>query len=298
MGFDYYYVEESESYIFYRIPKILITDERFETLSTDAKVLYGLLLDRIGLSREHGWVDEEGHVYVYYSMESIMKALRRGKNKACRLLRELEDFGLIERRKQGLCKPAQIFLKKCSHSPKEGLRSNPNGDTGLPEKVTQESPKQGTNNNEYINTEDSKTYPILSGEIVDNLKNGSDKDADERAAYSDFLYEQLRMDILYDEFPYDREILDEIMELILDVVCSKRKTIRIAGDDKPVEVVRSKFLKLEYMHIAYVLDCMKNDNAKVRNIKQYLLAAIYNAPLTMHSFYQSKVNFDTANGKF
>ena len=78
---------------------------------------------------------------------------------------------------------------------------------------------------------------------------------------------------------------------------NRRKTIRIAGDDKPVNVVRSQFLKLNAMHIEYVMDCMKDNPAKVRNIKQYLLATIYNAPLTMQSYYQAWVNNDRAEGK-
>ena len=123
MRFDYFYEEQSESYSFYRIPKVLFTEEMFEPLSVEARVLYGLLLDRIGLSREHGWKDEAGRVYVYYSMESIVRHLRCGKNKACRLLKELEKFGLIERRKQGFCKPARIFVKDFSQYPQQGDRS-------------------------------------------------------------------------------------------------------------------------------------------------------------------------------
>ena len=127
MLFDYFYEEQSESYSFYRIPKPLFTEEVFGTLSVESRVLYGLLLDRIGLSREHGWMDEVGRVYVYYSMESIEKQLRCGKNKACRLLRELERFGLIERKRQGFCKPARIFVKNFIQSPKQGYKmSRPN----------------------------------------------------------------------------------------------------------------------------------------------------------------------------
>ena len=88
----------------------------------------------------------------------------------------------------------------------------------------------------------------------------------------------------------------EIMELILDTVCSKRKTIRIAGDDKPLEVVKSRFMKLDYSHISYVLSCLKENSTQVRNIKQYLLAALYNAPLTISNYYQAMYNNDHANG--
>lgn len=92
------------------------------------------------------------------------------------------------------------------------------------------------------------------------------------------------------------KVLREIMELILDTVCSKRKTIRIAGDDKPLEVVKSRFMKLDYSHISYVLSCLKENSTQVRNIKQYLLAALYNAPLTISNYYQAMYNNDHANG--
>ena len=299
MWFDYLYEEQSESYTFYRIPKVLFTEEMFDSLSVEAKVVYGLLLDRIGLSREHGWTDEAGRVYVFYSMETIMKRLRCGKNKACRLLRELEKFGLIERRKQGFCKPARIFVKNFIQSPNQGVHSTQNGEHGVPETGTMEYPKQGTNNTEYINTEINKTDPILSGKTVDNLplREDKDEDMDERNAYYAYLCDHLETEILYERFPYDREVIDAIINLMLDAICSKRKYIRIAGDDKPAAVVRSQFMKLDYMHIEYVIDCMKKNGSKVRNIKQYLLAALYNAPLTMQSYYQAWVNNDMAEGR-
>ena len=143
-------------------------------------------------------------------------------------------------------------------------------------------------NTEKNNTELSNTNPILSG---------LDVDKDERAIYRDILFEQLDMAILYDRYPLEKETLDAIMDLMLDVICSKRKTIRIAGDDKPVNVVKSQFLKLNSSHIEYVMDCMQSNATKVRNIKQYLLATIYNAPLTIQSYYQALVNNDMAEGR-
>lgn len=130
--------------------------------------------------------------------------------------------------------------------------------------------------------------PILSAD--------EDVDMDERRSYKQYFDEQLCVDALYHDNPYDRESITEIMELILDTVCSKRKTIRIAGDDKPLEVVKSRFMKLDYSHISYVLSCLKENSTQVRNIKQYLLAALYNAPLTISNYYQAMYNNDHANG--
>ena len=288
MVFDYFYEEQSESYSFYRIPKMLFTEEIFEALSTDAKVLYGLLLDRISLSRENGWLDDAGRVYVYYTIKSVKKSMRCANTKACGLLRELDEFGLIERKKQGLGKPTIIYVKDFTRFRKAELLDSEKQNSVILHTGTLDDRKSERNKTEKNNTESNKTNPILSG---------ADKDMDERASYRNYLNSQLDMEIMYERYPYDRETLDAIMDLMLDVVCSKRKTIRIAGDDKPVSVVKSQFLKVNSMHLEYVMDCMKKNPAKVRNIKQYLLAAIYNAPLTMQSYYQAWVNNDMAEGR-
>ena len=290
MNFDYFYEEQSESYSFYRIPKLLFTEELFETLSTEAKVLYGLLLDRISLSREHGWFDESGRVYVYYTINTVKRALRCGNSKACRLLKELDSFGLTERKKQGHCKPTIIYVKDFTRFPKQEFMTSQSGNscdlkTGIHDNSERESINTYKNN-----TENTKTDPILSGQDVD-------KDAEERASYRDYLYDKLEMEILYERYPYDRETLDAILDLMVDVICSKRKMIRIAGDDKPLNVVKSQFMKIDASHIEYVMDCMKETGSKVRNIKQYMLAAIYNAPFTIQSFYQAMVNNDMAEGR-
>lgn len=288
MVFDYFYEEQSESYSFYRIPKMLFTEEIFEALSTDAKVLYGLLLDRISLSRENGWMDDAGRVYVYYTIKSVKKSMRCANTKACGLLRELDEFGLIERKKQGLGKPTIIYVKDFTRFRKAELLGSDKQNSVILHTRTLDNRKSEPNKTEKNKTESSKTNPILSG---------ADKDMDERTSYRNYLNSQLDMEIMYERYPYDRKTLDAIMNLMLDVVCSKRKTIRIAGDDKPVSVVKSQFLKVNSMHLEYVMDCMKKNPAKVRNIKQYLLAAIYNAPLTMQSYYQAWVNNDMAEGR-
>lgn len=268
---------------------MLFTEEIFEALSTDAKVLYGLLLDRISLSRENGWMDDAGRVYVYYTIKSVKMSMRCANTKACGLLRELDEFGLIERKKQGLGKPTIIYVKDFTRFRKAELLDSDKWNSVILHTGTLDNRKSESNKTEKNNTESNKTNPILSG---------ADKDMDERASYRNNLNSQLDMEIMYERYPYDREILDAVMDLMLDVICSKRKTIRIAGDDKPVSVVKSQFLKINSMHLEYVMDCMKKNPAKVRNIKQYLLAAIYNAPLTMQSYYQAWVNNDMAEGRF
>lgn len=118
-----------------------------------------------------------------------------------------------------------------------------------------------------------------------------------REAYREVIYDNIEYEHLLRQPEIDREQLDEIAALIVDTVCSGRKTIRIAGDDHPAEAVKSRFLMLDSSHVQYIMDCMKDNTTHVRNIKKYLLAALYNAPVTIRSYYQARVNHDLYGGE-
>ena len=109
--FDYFYGQSGEMFSYFRVPKILFRDIKFKDLSTDAKTLYGILLDRMGLSVKNGWLDEQGRVYIIFPVQEVMDALGCADNKATKLFRELEKFGLIERKRRGLGKPNLIYVK-------------------------------------------------------------------------------------------------------------------------------------------------------------------------------------------
>ena len=111
MAFDYFYGAQSQQFAFYRIPKVLFTDNRFQKISTEGKVLYGLLLDRVSLSMENGWIDDEGRVYIIFTLTTIRQAMNCAEKSAIKYLTELEEFGLIERIRQGFGKPALIYVK-------------------------------------------------------------------------------------------------------------------------------------------------------------------------------------------
>ena len=111
-------------------------------------------------------------------------------------------------------------------------------------------------------------------------------------SYRALILENIEYDVLSQNTQLDKDRLDELVELMVDTVCSNREMIRVAGDDYPAEVVRSRFLKLNASHIEYVLDRMRENTTYVRNIKKYLLAALYNAPVTMDSYYTSLVSHD------
>ena len=114
--------------------------------------------------------------------------------------------------------------------------------------------------------------------------------------YEEIIKDNICYDILKQDMPYDHDRINEIIDLILETVCTRRRTIRIAGDDYPAELVKSKFMKLDSEHIRFVLDCMRENTTKIRNIKQYLRAALFNAPSTIGNYYTSLVAHDMASG--
>ena len=287
MKYDYFYEEQSEQFVFYKVPKVLCTEADFRELSSDAKLLYGLLLDRVALSKRNGWFNAEGRIYVIFTIENIKYALNCADKKATRLLVELEKHGLIERKKQGQGKPALIFVKNFIHPSKQRFKTGQNNDSGTVNIAIQDQSKQRCNNTDTNNTEYSETNLIYS----------EDDDMDEREAYMQYFMEQLEIHCLMQQYPYKHRELEEILELLVDTVCSNRSTIRIAGDSKPFAVVKSKLMKLECSHIQYVLDCLDKNGTEIRNIKQYLLATLYNAPLTISNYYTAMFNNDRANGR-
>ena len=114
----------------------------------------------------------------------------------------------------------------------------------------------------------------------------------EMDAYRELIRENIRYDDFVREYPWDAGQLDEMVELMVEVVCSKRETLRVAGNELPQAVVKSRLLKLDDGHIRFVFDCLKNNTTQVRNIKQYLLTTLYNAPVTIGNHYAAQVNHD------
>ena len=287
MKYDYFYEEQSEQFVFYKVPKVLCTEEEFRKLSSDAKLLYGLLLDRVSLSQRNGWVDENGRIYVVFTLDNIMISLNCSDKTATKMLVELEKHGLIERKRQGQGKPVLIYVKNFIHSENLRVLTRKTSDSGLVEGTILGSEKVRCNNTEFNNTDISETNLILS----------EDSDLDERESYRQYFITQLDYQALQQQYPYQCRELEEILDILVDTVCSKNKTVRIAGDIKPLAVVKSQFMKLDYSHIQYVLDCKEKNGVEIRNIKQYLLAMLYNAPLTINNYYMAMFNNDRANGR-
>ena len=293
--FDYFYGAQAEQFSFYRVPKVLFTKEQFKQLSAEAKILYGIMLDKLDLSVKNKWVDEKGRVYIIYTIEQIMADMNCADQKATKLLDELEKkCGLIERKRQGLGKPNLIFVKNfitgVEGSVATQIQNREKHDSGAVNITTADYPKSRGINTNHNNTENSDINPIQSGYDEDGMC--------ERNEYERYFRESLSIDVLLRENLGEEETILGILDLMVDVCCFKRSVIRIAGDDKPLAVVKSRFMKLNAEHIRYVLKCLSENTTRVRNIRQYLLTALYNAPATIRPFYQAWVNNDMATGQF
>ena len=383
--FDYFTGMEAEQYSFYRVPKVLFTEPCFKALSCEAKVLYGLMLDRMSLSIKNRWLDSEDKVYIIFTVEEIAELMNCGTQKAVKLVKELDSnngIGLIEKKRLGLGKPNVIYVKnfmirevpdqkstdscadlqpehkKCAdlqsehrnheecanlqseaeNGEKPGtflngenhhsgvvkstiqdcvesqLQNGENHNSGMMKTTNQEFPEsqfqngenhhsriveitkpeypKSQSNNTDINktdiseTEINQSYPIISG----NLKKKRDV-MEEMRAYREVIHENI--DYQY----HAKEDVDELVELMIEVMMMPEDSmIRIAGTEKPVALVKNRFMKLNYSHIEYVLFCLNRNTTKVGNIKAYLLTALYNAPVTINSYYQAEVNHDMYGG--
>lgn len=284
--FDYFTKKEAEQVSFYRIPKVLFTERKFHVLSTEAKVLYGLFLDRVSLSKENNWLDDQGRVYIIYTLEAMREALGCSEKSAIKYLSSLEEIGLIEKRKQGQGKPAILYVKNIYEEKKLQSKKGNNSSCGVEKTTVQELENVQGNYTESNDLKENKTNLILS---ENTEKERMDK---EWMGYETYLHKQWEIESLKKEYPLDTELIQGIQEMAIDVLCSRRKTMVIAGDEKPLPVIKGRFMKLKADHLRYVLSCVKENRTKVRSIKQYLLAALYNAPMTIDGYYQAEANFD------
>ena len=299
MTFNYFYGTEADQFSFYRIPKALFTDSYFKDLSSDAKILYGLMLDRMSLSIKNQWFDDKNRAYIYFSIEDIMELLNCGRNKAIKSMRELDDetgIGLIEKRRQGFGKVNVIYVK--TFMPEKTDEKKFDEELQKFKKQTSvenEEPAEvyilNPNNTNLSDTEmnDNKSNHIIS---VDEKRFDSDNCSEDYQAYENLVKETIDYESLEVTHHDDMRQVDEIVNLIVETVMCKNDKILIASNWYPASLVKKKFLMLTYSHIEYVLHCMRGNTTKVKNIKKYLLAALFNAPSTMNGYYQAEVNHD------
>ena len=249
-----------------------------------------------------------------YTTKGLARICKDGVDSICAGVRELEEHGYVIRQRvrnpNGQLGAIEYTILEQPRPPEPGKPERENPVLDNPEQAypVLEEPEQG--NPAQLNTnrsskEKSKkdlsstegSNPVLSTPQAPRDSDGMGRDwMRERESYRELILENIEYDYLIQSHQLDRDRLDELVELMVDTVCSRRETIRIAGDDYPAEVVKSRFLKLDSSHIEYVLDRMRENTTYVRNIKKYLLAALYNAPATIGSYYTSLVSHDLYGG--
>ena len=249
-----------------------------------------------------------------YTTKGLARICKDGVDSICAGVRELEEHGYVIRQRvrnpNGQLGAIEYTILEQPRPPEPGKPERENPVLDNPEQASPvlEEPEQG--NPAQLNTKESSkekskkdlsstegSNPVLSTPQAPRDSDGMGRDwMRERESYRELILENIEYDYLIQSHQLDRDRLDELVELMVDTVCSRRETIRIAGDDYPAEVVKSRFLKLDSSHIEYVLDRMRENTTYVRNIKKYLLAALYNAPATIGSYYTSLVSHDLYGG--
>lgn len=359
--YDYFYETNAEQYSFYRVPKALFMEGRFKKISCEAKILYGLMLDRMGLSIKNHWVDDKNRVYIIFTVEDISDLLGCGNQKAVKLLNELDGkngIGLIERKRLGLGRPNVIYvknfsavnrdkdldkncfsqegedeikeneqlpeteggeamseceIKKCENhisgnvifTNQEVLKSQikkcDSRNSGSSKIINQEFPKSQSNNTDnsktdYSDTDYSNTsmqevyYPSIYSSCLDQEMSEGMKDGLEMIIKRNISYE-----IFCQRDKETQDQVDEIIALITEVLkLSPENKLRIGGATKAVADVQERFMKLNFFHVEYVLECLNqaSESTKIRNIRMYLLTMLYNAPATINNYYANRVIYD------
>ena len=233
-----------------------------------------------------------------FSTRGLSAICKEGPDAILSALRELENYGYLVRHQardeKGRMSSMvfEIYEKPQEVLPEAGnpYTENPDADNPVTEKPYTGNPAQ--RNTDQVITE--KTNTSLNNYQSINL-DGMDR-MDERESYRELLWENLELDILAHDTRFDMDRVNELLEIMLDAVCSTCPTIRINGEDMPQHVVKSRFLKLNSSHIEYVLQAMNENPSAIRNIRAYLLTALYNAPLTMDNYYSALVNHDLYGG--
>ena len=233
-----------------------------------------------------------------FSTKGLSAICKEGPDAILSALRELEKHGYLVRHRQRDGKGRmsstifEIYEEPQESTPEQGIPHTENPCVEKPDVDNPRGDKSAQINTDQVITQErntlSKNYQSINLDGMDRM--------DERESYRELLWENLELDILAHDTRLDMDRVNELLEIMLDAVCSTSPTIRINGEDMPQQVVKSRFLKLNSSHIEYVLQAMNENPSAIRNIRAYLLTALYNAPLTMDNYYSALVNHDLYGG--
>jgi len=333
MKLDYFYGAQADMFSFLRIPKLILTDVRYSSISSDAKLLYSIMLDRMGLSAANGWMDKQGRVYIVFTIEEVCQTFRISKATAVKCMAELDTksgIGLIERVRVGrghadriyvlnfvnncpasgdadhknncssMCSGTQksegVKASECADAPSStSVKSTPVG-AGILKKYKNHTSTSGLkikplevkklnpNNTEKNNTITLSITHIsqsIHGDISTPAREGNDRlTAQEYESIQGKVAEQIEADTLKEEYG---EVIDEVVEVITDIMVSPAPTIRIAGADRPTEVLRVQFARLTAAHVEAALwNLRKHVSEPITDVKAYMRALLYDALFTIN----------------
>jgi len=289
--------EDNLNYDFIKAPRALFYDKKYASLSPAAKLLYLAMLERQSLSLKNSLKDCEGNIYIIFTHEDAREVIGCGVNKAVKAFNELDihkGVGLIKRKRQGLCKPDLIYLNSnilkesglnvnnlIVSYPKEENRNFENESSGKFENKTQELSKAKSN---YIKDNKNKINNINHSYLSFDAK----EDENERKEQK----ENIKFNIEYDALikSYSKDILDEIVSVITNAVCTTKEYIFIGGENIPSKTVKQKLLSLDQSHIEYVCNCLDRNTTEVKNINSYILTCLYRAADNISLHYKLMVN--------
>ena len=312
MQFDYFYGNEAEQFTFYRIPKILVTSPHFKKISDSAKLLYGLMLDRMSLSIRNGWLDDDNRAYIFFTTNDIMEQMCCGTEKATKMLAELDSekgIGLIERVKQGQGKPAIIYLKKF-YELEDTARSTKlseiesqdfqesknktfeNRKSGLSEIESLEFRKSKCNYNNINNTDINYIYPINQDNY--NIQNSDTQNEEEWIDRYTKTVDEIKKQIDYDYLTNhaERDIVDEVVNIMAEVMTVYRPKYKIEGDFIEYNAVVNKFRQITAQKLEICLLAYSRKIQRIKNPKAYWISTLYNIPLTSEIVLQNMINSD------
>ena len=335
MQFDYFYGNEAEQFTFYRIPKIFITSPHFKKISDSAKLLYGLMLDRMSLSIRNGWLDDDNRAYIFFTTNDVMEQMCCGTEKATKMLTELDSekgIGLIERVKQGQGKPAIIYLKKF-YELEDTARSTKlseiesqdfqeskvktfenrktrlskiesqdfwksknktfeNRKSGLSEIEKQDFRKSKCNNTDINNTDINYIYPINQDNY--NIQNSDTQTEEEWIDRYTKTVDEIKKQIDYDYLinHAERDIVDEVVNIMAEVMTVYRPKYKIEGDFIEYNAVVNRFRQITAQKLEICLLAYSRKIQRIKNPKAYWISTLYNIPLTSEIVLQNMINSD------
>lgn len=307
LNLKYLTVEESKKYNYYLIPKALIDNDIFKTIDYGSKILYSLMLSRASLSAKNAdkFIDEQGRLYIIYTINQICDDMNCSNKKAVKMAKELDDIGLIEKKRQGLQKPNVIYVKDFSsyttgnknstfqevsdvHFKKCTIDTSGSEqctfqevndvpfkkctfDTSRSEQLT--LPEVSKVHSSYPN-HNYPNHSYLESNLI--LSKDTEKIRQE-------IKEQINYSFLIETNPSAIELVNSIYEIILDVITDNQQYIVLGGSKLGLQTIKKRFMQLNENHIDMVLRNIQNTNTEIKNIKKYLLKCLYDIPLTFET---------------